>query len=110
MDRRDLESGQRMLEGLAGMQELLRRARLGATVEESEEPVFRPRLHRRAMPSRAPRTAAAMAPAAPHLRQFDERPVPRGCARRIYRPRVFNNGLRPKAYFPDSHQATGTDA
>ena len=65
MDRRNLESGFGMLEGQRGLQELLRRARLGAIIEESEIAVFRSRFYKRAVPSGTPRPAAQVDQAAP---------------------------------------------
>src|SRR3990167_568544 len=98
VDRRDLESCARVLAGLAGLRELLRRAPRrpllwrGAALRGVRAPQAQGHRRRRAVcraaldrtrraPALSARRAPALAEAAPDLREQHERSIPRGANR-----------------------------
>ena len=108
MDRRNLESGNRLHRSLVGLRSLLRPNPRRA-VPRHTGPLLRARIRRRDAPQQT-RPAAAMGPATPDLRQLDERPLPPRNPGRLHRPRVRGDRSGPPAHLPAAHQETRSDA
>ena len=103
MDRRDLEPGPGLHQDQPRLRPLLRRD-LRRAVPRRAGPPLRAGLRPPAGPREA-RRAAPLAEAQDGLRQLDERPVPRGRARRLHRGRRPGDAAGRLAHLPGPDQA-----
>src|SRR5207249_11550389 len=108
VDGRHVESGPGLHKGQPRLHPLLRRDVLRALPWRTRPPV-RARLRPAPRPGEAVR-AAALAPAADDLREFDERPGPQGRPGRLHRVGGAGHEARTVAYLPGAHQAVGAPA
>src|ERR1043166_6809783 len=103
MDRDDLEPGYRMLKKERWLQKLLRRTACAAVAGSGIAALCE--WLRRETSRRRIGNAATMEKAPRHLRQFNERPLPRGCSAGIHPASIWDNGEVPATHVSDPDEA-----